>query len=370
MAPFEKLRREDSAVSLLFWTAFLVAIQTILSISAIVSPTIAQISGSTSSTPQYAIILFPTDPLIMAVYIGLPIILCTVFSMYLFHPKRIVSPLNVSIGTITVVTISITNKMANLVPSFTSTQLLQIMGTGVVFCGMLLITLALVQTAVVRWLVGGNLGKLDRRSYSINKDYETIARTVGGDFLRFWNFRLKHKTKECLVYKTRYPDGRTVVLAIGSNQKYKRKTILATVAFRTSFYGLESSDRASDLRDRIIRDLTGKLEENNSSLSISRLNSSGDRVSEVAYDVAIKPTLSKIEITREFFRKLPTYYKVAIAITFVALIGMTIGWWFKIGGFDSNTYIGSVVFILITFLFELGFSLRQEVSRKKEDLEY
>lgn len=216
-------------------------------------------------------------------------------------------------------------------------------------------------------MVGLNFEGLDRVSYLIDGEFEAIKKVIDYCLHDVHHFSKKQDKNNLIYTKQDSVNRATVIFALGRDSK-QNKTILASVAFKSSLFAIERSELALEVRKSFVYNLSKRLE--NIQSTLSKIDSLDDPLSELAYARAIAPTRPKTEIIQEsfrVFRGLDKYYKFVIIVTLLAIAVMTVLLWLNIGGFDSNTYIELIGFFLIALLFELGFPLHQERSRRKEE---
>jgi hypothetical protein len=359
MQPLEKRETVQSTVGLFFATILAIPFQLLFLFLAILG--LANFQATTTT-------LSPNGIPFLIGYFVLTIVYCAITS-FLFHPKRIVSPINVQIGTAFILSLMM---IWHMLETPTTTPILDIMTMAIALLvfSAILIAVGFIQFLIVRWVVGLNFEGLDRVTYAINTDFKTVAnKVIDIDFLRRYGFNRKHDVGKILVYKLRWASGESIIFTLGVDSKNNSNTILATVAYQQTLDWVCEFKQASSLRDDLITVLTKRLTEINPSYTVTRVGLD-DPISGRAYFHARNPTRSKVEITREFFKEIPRYYTYAIAITLLALIGLSVAFGLHLGNLDLNTYLGVATVIFIAFLTELGLSLREELSRKKiEDIE-
>jgi hypothetical protein len=306
----------------------------------------------------------------LPVFIGyfiLTIVYCALASIF-FNPKRIVSPINVQIGTGTTLSIMFIYDTLKTMKPTTEAEAWQIVGNmaGTIF--FLIIVLFLVgafQFFAVRWLVGSNLVGMDRKSYSIDGDYGTIDRLL--DFLSVRDLRRQTDIENKIIYKMPRTYASQVLLVLGPDPKNEHHSILATVAYRKGTYSFEKSEYAATLRDSIIAEIYGRLIANDRSYEITPIDKDepDDPISTWANLLASTPTRSRIESAGDLLEKIPLFYKTLITMTTIALITINIAFWTTYRNFDFNTYVSLTVFLIIALFVEAGIPLREEVFRKK-----
>jgi hypothetical protein len=357
VSALEREGKDYSSVGLFFATIVLVPFQVLLFATVIVENLFPLQSS--------VMILFPDNRLILAAYILMPIIYCTIASL-LFHPKRIVSPLNVQIGTIVVfMSIMIYNALSAVPMPNASTFIGNLIGS-LLFVSVISIAVGLIQLKFVRWVIGLNLDSMDRATFLINGKPKDMLKILGDDFLSGSGLsRRKDDPKaQKPIWILKWSDtyGNLVIFAISSQTDHDDKSILATIAFKTGQYGVSKSKRASDRRDSIINDIAARLMKSDPTLSITPVDRLDDPVSLVAQDHALVPTLSKIEITEKFFRRIPRYHLYIIAILLVALATIAVAYAMNL--LDLGAFVGIVIVIVLGLLLDLGSSIREELSRK------
>jgi hypothetical protein len=350
MSTLEGMQKEQSTVNLFFATVLLIPFQLLV----LFSMENAYLTSDTMLLWQ------------LLGYFVMTIIYCIVTSL-LFHPKRIISPINIQVGTATTFSIF---KIYNTVQT---TQFMSTIGNlagSLLFLTIFLIIIGWVQLPIVKWVIGLNFDSIDRTSFQIDGNLRDIMRILGDEFCNVWKFSRRRdnpKAKKPIWVMKRFSLNRDfVVLAIGQSNN-KNKCILATVAFHADQYGISKTKNASEIRNSIINDIEVRLMSSNLELNPTPLDKTDDAISTIAYEHAIAGTHSKIEITKGFFRNIPRFYRYAICITFIAFVGITIVFGMKL--LDLSAYIGVAVVLVIALIIELGVPLREELSRQIEELD-
>lgn len=367
MPPLEKLRKQSLPTALFFITIVIVPLQVCFLLSMITEGAISSLS---TSKPQ---LIFPDNIVTAFVYCILPIIYCIIVSLWLFRPKRLVSPLFVQIGTMVVLS------MYLIEHAFSSNSLVFSTPIGysnltqdLIFMALLAIAVGFTQEIIVKWVVALNFDSVDRKSFRVEMNPTDFLKLTWETLHDVWEFNRrrdnpKAKTSIIWVLKTHDRSGNSVILTIGSVQGNQSESIVATVAYHASAYGISTSKTASEMTDSIIRDVNGLLIQK-AKPNLIPVDEVDDTISFKAYTHALSVTRPKTEIAADFFRNVHWYYKFAMIFTAITFVAISLAYITQ--HVDSNTYIGAVVVLVIAFVFEFGVALREEwSSREVEELE-
>jgi hypothetical protein len=361
MSLIKKLRKESAPVRLFFATLPIIPIQAWLLISTITEASISRLQD----TPQF---FFPDTLTTGFAYFVLPIIYCIIVSL-LFHPKRIVSPLWVQIGTQVIFSaIVITNVMPTA--DFTVPETYGNLVGSLLLTALLAIMIGFIQEIIVKKVVALNFEDCDRVSFTVDMNPKDFLKTVGDDLRDVWEFNRKKdnpKAKpENIIWVLRTNDSYSnyVIITVGSVRGNENKSIIATVAYHASAYGISKSENASKMRNSIIRDINGLLAENNKP-TLSPTEEMDDAISVKAYNHTLAVTRPKTAIVADFFKRIRRYYLFAMIFTIVTFIATTIAWMAKVIG--NSDYINSIILIGVALVVELGASLAEEWYRREEE---
>jgi hypothetical protein len=359
----ERIKKSQSTLSIFFATILVIPFQVLILGYALIQSLDVVTAQVSFGVDVYAY---------FAGYIALTVIYCIILSLS-FNPKRIVSPINVQIGSSVVLSIlliayEIRNSVANTLAE--ALNLLTALGIVISFLVFFLVALGFFQFFFVRWVVALNFESVDRLSYSINAKTEEVMSIMDDEFIDVWGFSRrkdnpKVKKNPIWILKCRDPYGNRVVLSVGSNSANDATSLLGTVAYQTTLYTVQSSKSALGMRTSIINDIKERLRKANAQFALTELATIDDTVSFKAYSHALASTCPKTEVTKEFFKKIPRYYLYGIIITVLAITFITGA--FILGRLDVNTYIGAIIVPVIALIAELGVSLREEL--KSEEIE-
>lgn len=367
MLILEKIRNAQTTTDLFFVTILPVSFHVLLLFSAVYTAAVAA-ENAQSFILKVVLVSIP----LFIGYVLLTIIYCTTFSI-LFRPKRIVSPVNVQIGTGIAVSFIVFYGMVAAMKATTMYQTLIFLGNltlAMFFLTLFLVVIGAFQLIFVRWLVGLNLVGMDRKSYSIDGDVEAVDKAIR-EFLAFRGYVRRSDIEKEILYRRPSSLSEQVILTLGQDPKNKHNSILATVAFHKGTYGIETSKFSSDFRNSTIYEMTTRLLYNERSFEINEIKDDdfGDPMSAWAYGLAYAPTLSRIpriETLGTLIERIPSFYRALIAVTIVILIGINVAFWTNFSNFDFNTYISITVGLVVALFVEAGIPLREEVFRKKE----
>jgi hypothetical protein len=246
-----------------------------------------------------------------------------------------------------------------------TTQSLVSLSLSVAFSSFFVVVIGAAQWLVVRWVIRVNYEDSDRLSFIVNMPTKEILNKLGSSFLDDWNFSRQRDLSEFWQLARNDGNDRCLVLELGPHPKEEKKSILATVAYEFQHDWIVKSDVASNIREIIIQDVEKRL-----SLQFSGNHADlDDPVSRLAVGNVKDLARSRIEVTWGFLRKIDRFYKTIIALTVILLVGLSVIY------FDFNNYVNissdvyaEVIIALVISLFvEIGFPLREELSKKKRD---
>jgi len=353
----ETIEKSYITLTLFFATIIIIPIQTALLI-----PFSVQALSALRDEP---LILFQNSLIILIGYILLPIIYCITISL-LFKPKRIVSPMNIQIGTYVLFSII-------FIYSYLEHSMTELEFEGVFFSLFIIfifiMSIAFIQFFFVRWVIGLNLDETDRKSFLINAPSKDIIKILGNEFLFSRPFI---KQKECQttdkpIWILRHRDNLNnyAIIAFGSQKDDENKCILATVAFHMGMSWVAKSDKASAICESIVNDINIRLKKTNNKITIIPLKKIDDIVSVMAFSFVDSATCSKIYIIRGFFRSISRFFRRAIIATIGAFTILTGACYF--GYLSSDNYVAVIIPTLIVLIIEFGIPLREELQRKKTE---
>lgn len=366
MSIIEKIKNAQTTLGLLFATVIIIPYQLLLLFWVVLV-----LGNYQTLTVGIGLSLIPS----LIGYFAVPIILCTVFSI-VFQPKRIVSPINVQIGTSVGISMILLYNWgtAQFTGASQAQNELGILAAGLIILSVVLVVVGLFQFIIVRSLVGINLVSTDRKSYSIDGNVEAIDKVIR-KFLDLRGYTRELGIEGEIMYeRNQIPFSEKVILALGPDPRNKNHSILATVAFHKGPFNIKEATVASDIRDSIIFEMSARLLSNEMSFDLNEIKNYEfvDPVSAWAYTVACEPTVSriaKIGNAGPLLRKIPLLYRSIIAITVFALIGINAVYWTSaraVTNFDFNEYVGLMIFLLFALPVEVGIPLREEVFKKKD----
>ena len=361
MTNLERIKKNQSMIYLFFATILIIPFQVWILGSALI--------GSYNPAINNFVLTSQTYPY-LAGYFTLTIIYCTIMSL-LFHPKQIVSPVNIQIGTSFIVSLFlIYNQLATFgtFPIEQQTNFLLGLILILFFACSLLIMAGFIQFIIVRWVIGLNFDSVERVSFTVNKNPKKVLEILGDGFLDVWEFSRKKdnpkaKTNPIWILKCHDLYGNSIVLTIGTPTGKTEESILAFVAYHRSAYAISKSESASNMQKSIINDIKERLTQFDSNSEVKPSDKTDDPISIRAYNHALTVTRSKTEDIREFLKRTPRYYLYAIAVTIAIILVSTGAYGF--GFLEVGTYISIAVGAAIALLFELGVSLREELSHQE-----
>lgn len=324
--------------------------------------------------------VFPSiaDPYQLLQIVGAYLVVAPVFSIIasisFFKPKRIVSPLNIQLGTVFAFGVLVLVRI--LIP-FTNYG--YSMGTYIGFAlayGFLWIVslavfgiLGFVQTLFVRWWIGVNLGHLEPKTFRIDSEFTKIREyIVSEDFKDFWDFHtIDGKTSPNLV-RLHSRGLQNIALALAPDPENNKNSMLALLVYELNLYAVESTQDSLDLVQHIRYHLEGKFKD-----SIFTPLESESTVTSAVYAIAKEPTKSRFEITRDVWSRIPKYFKYAIVITLLTWVFLAPSvYYFQLQlqvVFDFDIFFELEVLIFLTFIGEIVVGARQEIQFRKKKRE-
>ncbi len=352
-------KRRNLSIGLIVATTFLIAIETIFFIPAI------SYAGIAFQDPSQSELLVPSDLGSLVLWIIIPMVYCSFVSI-LLHPKRLVNPIHVQVGVISIVTLMAINNLATasgFVPR--TTQSLGLLSLSVAVSSLFVVVIGALQWLVVSWVIRVNYEDSDRVSFVVNMQTKEILHKLGTSFLDAWDFSRQCDIGE--IWRLDRNDGkyRCLVLEVGPYPENDKKSILATIAYDSRHDWIVRSDVASNIRDIIIQDIEKRLNlkfsDNHADLD--------DPISRLARDNVTDLARSRIEVTWEFLRNISRFYQTIIALTVILLVGLSVLYFEfnKYVNIGSDTYLGITIALIISLFVEIGFPLREELSKKKRD---
>jgi len=203
----------------------------------------------------------------------------------------------------------------------------------------------------------GTIDDLDRKTFSVNKDFRTISEILlSRSFLKTWLLEHRQRGTILEVY-TSYTDNWQVRLVLGPTLE-PNKCVLATVAFEKKRYTISKSTDVSDLRDDMIRRIEAIIgKENLESVGVD------DEVSHMALKSALKFTEPKAIITRAELGEIPSFYRNililmgTISVVLAALFGFRV--------IPLDLFVTAIIMVIIALVIELGPRLREVLDSKK-----
>jgi len=303
-------------------------------------------------------------------YTLFPIVYCTLVS-FLAIPRRLISPLNIQIGTFVFGTIIVLDKALfstpyfGTLPSVQITNLATVLTVYLVVAGVFTVTLGFVQTIAVRFLIGLNLEDLDPVSYRINASLSFLNTQMDKNFRDSFNLS-KQTDDDGIVIMKGNNDALSIVLCIKEFRdeiSEKVDCILATVAYESRFTVVTKTEAASTWRDSFVWALRGKSMRQYATIEFVRLETLDDPASMRAYNLAKEPTEGRVRIGLQFLSGLPKELKSGIIVTVIAWLAIFFIW--AIQYLSNDGFIGTSVFIIVALFVEIGIALREDTSRSK-----
>lgn len=356
MEPTQKIERQYTLVGLVVFTFVGIVIQVLFLTEQLIA------APNQLNSPSPVISLIPTDVLSAVAYLLWPVLYCSVVSL-IPKPKRIVSPLYIQIGTVSLSLLIIANYAINsqmiTTPVFTENLL------AFLFVWMLVLGFAgFFQLVVVRWVVGLNSEDLDNRmTYLINGELEIVRKAFNKDFLDVYPFKRVRGVKNIIMRKLHEPTGDTVILALGENPNNPKESLLATVPFKQSLYSISNSKKARNIRDAAVGFLEKQIPPRKPPIKF-KPRETDDVISEKAYAHALSPSQPKIEAGVSFLQEIPRYYAYLILFTLIALVVATVAYFTKFADFGFSSYLSTVLILIVVLFGEIRLALRGELKEE------
>ncbi len=371
----EKLRLESTIVRLGVLTLLGTTIELIIALP-VISIVLTQLTipAPIITSNQSLFLISPAGYTLIGMYILVPTIYC-VFVSLLLRPKRIVSPLNIQLGVLSIGGILVLDKVVFpagyliALPVPQQVSVITAFGIQMFLAGMMTVVLGFLQTIVVRWWVGFNLEELDRVSYTINDSLDFVKGQFNDSFREPFGLSEPEKNDSgMIIVSSHSANGESLVLVLRDvREPEKFNCILATVAYQNKFTVLTKTKEASAGRDAVVWALKGKCLELNSSIVFTRLEALNEPASEEAFEQAKRRTESKPHIGVQFFSSLSKEYRYAIVVTVGVLLLLPLLAVFQQVSVD--TFVGTTVFVIVALFVEIGIALRGEVNRSKPEKE-
>jgi hypothetical protein len=353
-------KRKTTSIGLIVLTFLAIALETVLFLPAILR------AQQVFLIQHQAELLLPTDWLSFLGFVILPIIYCS-FASIALHPKTMVNPIHIQIGTSALVIILTLINLSTGSPTITA-QLVGILSLSVVFSSVIVITIGIVQLMAVSWVIRMNYEDSDRISYIIKLKPKEMLHKLGNSFLDDWTFSRERDVSEFWVLE-RNDNDRCLLLEVGANPKDDTQTILATVAYEIIGNFIVKSDSANRIRDAILCDIEKRIGIN----FRDKTTDLDDPVSKLAFVNVENYAHSRIEMTWSFLRKLSRLFKVMLGLTLMLFLGLVVVYYNfnepKI--ISSDTFVGALVVLMIALFVEIGIPLREELQKtKREEIEF
>lgn len=225
-----------------------------------------------------------------------------------------------------------------------------------------LAALGYVQTGVVYRVLALNAPTrpLDQKTYRVNVDEGTLIKTIEGSHLEGYS-KIDDK-----LYEFKWRGAKFAVLALSGNQK---STVVSTVPYQMTVDSLVPTIETSEARNSLINDLEKRLEpftKGKRRIEFTQITGPfDDSVSARALQFALKRTRSKLTILNEMWADVPSFHRIVIVLSILALAVMSGLYLMRIVT-DVNTIVSTVVFVVIVVLLDLGIPLRDELLRRKK----
>jgi hypothetical protein len=350
----EKLRKEATIISLLSSIVLLSVIQ-ITFFSSIFTIPIQEIQGK-------GIIFFPYNLIFLIYYFVIPIVYCICISLS-FNPKRIVSPINAQIMTMSFLTIMLFYKILNSTIEITDlTKLLINLSTSILVGYILLIEIGWLQLFVVRKVVGLNFGSIERKTIEIDGfSPEKIIDKLKESFLFVWDFNLDEDQENNIFIMKRGGGKKKWSGIIAVKGLSKNKSIISIILFQSKTYSIEKSEDTSRIMNELIDTIKGKLLSSNIKFVIKEKKTYEDTVSKKVYEICLDMIGSKFKNIRGAVKKIPAFYKtLLIILTVIFLIILVYSYLTN----NSEMVLNFIIPTIIGLILEISSAIH-DVQKKK-----
>jgi len=279
-------------------------------------------------------------------------------------PKRIISPLNIQLGTVGVFGLVMLTRF--LIPftnyGFTMMTYIQFALSWGFFYLIFFTLFGIVgfyQTLFVRWWIGVNLVSLSRQTFRINANFAKVRKQLlTENFVDFFHFRIREDSENLLILKRA---GRLNVVLALTPELRKERSILAVIAYELSLYAMESTPPSLELRDNVVFNLRGRMQG-----SAFTTHTNETMVMSLAYAVAMEPAKSKFERVRGLWENIPRYFQYAIATTLSTLVVLVpLVYYFQSQlkvTFEFGFFFELEVLISLALMAEIGLGAREELT--------
>jgi hypothetical protein len=171
----------------------------------------------------------------------------------------------------------------------------------------------------------------------------------------------KSKKPEHNLFCWRKLGTKSWTLGIAPHPTDKEKTILATVAYASRFFGLSPSSEACAERDRIVWSLEGKLSRQaglKKTVQFHLEEGYDDPLSKVVYEeYALKPTQTKLALAKKLFKRVrgfQFYLAVGLIVLMFSLLAL---WYYQPIRFEEQNLLETEVIVLLTLVIDVGSAL-------------
>jgi hypothetical protein len=359
------LRREATIIGIL--VEFFISIQTTGSIAFYIR-----------HGPNLAPFVYPQPNIYAFVLAGFFPFLFSLGYKYMIRPKgRTVSPAFVFLGAFLFNTLFLADYIirapsdyyyGTLIPVVPSSDMwgyFAVFGLTFLF---LVAFLASFSVAGVRLALGLSVEGVDRRTFTVSLGHEAVFnafKSGSRTSVYLSRFREREQNDNAIYLKRKYPSGDEIILAFGFNpDRPDQGTIIATAAYSKNAYGLFPSKSASDTRDSIINDITGRCAKSAGKLlEPEERKETNDFVSERVYEIAVSPAKAWLSIVKDSFLELDRYFQWAIVSTIGAIIIASAASAYGLVGTNGGDIL-TVLFALMVG--EIGLAIREERAKGKK----
>jgi hypothetical protein len=352
MATIEKMMRDNSTIGLMVATIFIISLQ----VTALI-PLIAYPLEQFSNPNQ---VLLPTNITYIVAYFLAPLVYYVGVSL-LLNPKRIVSPFYAQIGTIGILTMMLTYRVATTISA--TDQLLQNLVNTIVVLTLLFGEAGYFQLQFVRWIVGLNYDSVDRASFLVEgMSFDSVKDALGKSFIDLYGFgKPNQEGNVWILSKYGVRSKWSLILVIGQQPGIPDNSIIATAAFQRGICAIVKTKQASSSRNEIVNNIKGKLGSINPKIQLIPIpdDQLDDDASILAHSKAKEITISKLGIVAETARAISLFYKVLIALTLFAIVGLILT-----QVLTSGNYLELIIALLVALGVEIGIPLHSDIREQ------
>jgi hypothetical protein len=353
-------------VTTIFWVPFQAILFTPISLDALLK---------ISNSEPYSDV-FSYNPWVFLAYMSLPIVYCSIASLVLFKPKRMVPPLHIQLLAFFLFCSMLIVSSFSKMPLNSSS----ILATLILFAifAFLAIGTGLFQQIFVRLVIGLDYFEtsINRATgaFSINADFNTVKTSVLNDIA----FTSVHKFKKiidaenaCLykiVLSQKGSSKKSLVVSLTPDPLESGKSLLSLVGYEQTFDCVQGLEDANYWIENIRKEISYKLFDINVVYDIEAVKDTENHATFLAKQYVKQPSRSIADMAKGSLLEAwqaSHYHVLAICVLIAILAFVTVALWRNLWGIDPNTYINILIGVSLVFVAELGISLKEELSHRR-----